>query len=161
MKSVQIEAKAVNRLRLTVYEARTLPSHVFLLARACREAGAAAKASPRLLRTSAEFLYTAIRAVDKRALGQLGCAVDLLAGFQPKRLRMTFGYADWWKLHALVYLLRHPREAYRTREVRAHLLTFGLRISTLDFRRFCKRHGIRRDERAGHPRTRPLARAAG
>jgi hypothetical protein len=54
-----------------------------------------------------------------------------------------------------------PREAYRTREVRAHLATLGLRISSLDFRRFCKRHGIRRDERAGRPRIHPAARAAG
>jgi len=69
-------------------------------------------------------------------------------------IRTAFGYADWWKLHALVYMLRHPREAYRTREVRAHLATLGLRISSLDFRRFCKRHGIRRNERAGRPRIR-------
>jgi len=33
------------------------------------------------------------------------------------------------------------------REVRAHLETLDLKISSLDFRRFCKRHGIRRDER--------------
>lgn len=142
------------------YEARTLPLHVFLLARDWRKAGKAAKASPRLLRTGAEFLDAAIRTGDKRVLAQLGSAVDLLAGFQPKRLRTTFGYADWWKLHALVYMLRRPREAYRTREVRAHLATLGLRISTLDFRRFCKRHGIQRDERAGRPRTRSLASAA-
>jgi hypothetical protein len=58
-------------------------------------------------------------------------------------------------------MLRHPREAYRTREVRIQLETLGLRISSLDFRRFCKRHGIRRDERAGRPRTRSLAHAAG
>jgi hypothetical protein len=98
---------------------------------------------------------------DKRVLAQLGSAVDLLVGFQPGRLRTAFGYADWWKLHALVYMLRHPREAYRTRDVRAHLATLGLQISTLDFRRFCKRSGIRRDERAGRPRTRSLARIAG
>lgn len=48
--------------------------------------------------------------------------------------------------------------AYRAREVRAHLATLGLKISSLDFRRFCKRHGIRRDERC--PRTRSLSQAA-
>ena len=36
----------------------------------------------------------------------------------------------------------------------AHLATLGLRISSLDFRRFCKRHGIQRDEGAGRPRVR-------
>jgi len=79
-----------------------------------------AKASPKLLRAGAELLDTAIRSRDKRVLVQLGSAVDLLAGLQPGRLKTAFGYADWWKLHALVYMLRHPREAYRTRDVRAH-----------------------------------------
>ena len=51
-------------------------------------------------------------------------------------------------------MLRHPRESYRIRNVRAHLAALELEISSLDFRRFCKRHGFRRDERAGRPRTR-------
>jgi hypothetical protein len=138
------------------YEARSVPLNIFLLARDWRKAGSRAKASPKLLRSGAELLDTVIRSRDKRVLVQLGSAIDLLAGLQPGRLKTAFGYADWWKLHALVYMLRHPREAYRTREVRAHLATLGLRISTLDFRRLCKRHGIRRDERAGRPRTRPV-----
>ena len=58
-------------------------------------------------------------------------------------------------------MMRHPCEAYRTRDLRAHLLQLGLEISSLDFRRFCKRHGIRRDERAGRPRVHTAARAAG
>ena len=76
----------------------------------------------------------------------------VLTSLEKGRLRTAFGYADWWKLHALVYMMRHPCEAYRTRNLRAHLLQLGLQISSLDFRRFCKRHGIRRDERAGRPR---------
>ena len=52
-------------------------------------------------------------------------------------------------------------EAYRTRHLRAHLGQLGLQISSLDFRRFCKRHSIRRDERAGRPRIHTAARAAG
>jgi hypothetical protein len=142
------------------YEARTLGLNVFLLARDWRKAGEAAKASPKLLQAGADLLDTAIRSGETRQLAELGHAVELLAGLDPRRLRTAFGYADWWKLHALVYMLRHPREAYRTREVRAHLATLGLRISSLDFRRFCKRHGIRRDERAGRPRVRAAAQAA-
>ncbi len=134
------------------YEARTLGLNVFLLARDWRKAGEAAKASPKLLQAGADLLDTAIRSGETRQLAELGHAVELLAGLDPRRLRAAFGYADWWKLHALVFMLRHPREAYRTREVRAHLDTLDLRISSLDFRRFCKRHGIRRDERAGRPR---------
>ena len=142
------------------YEARTLGLNVFLLARDWRKAGGAAKASPKLLQAGADLLDTAIRSGDKRLLVELGNAVELLAGLDPRRLRTAFGYADWWKLHAWVYMLRHPRESYRTREVRSHLETLGLRISSLDFRRFCKRHGIRRDERAGRPRIRVTARTA-
>lgn len=141
------------------YEARTIGLNVFLLARDWRKAGEAAKASPRLLQAGADLLDTAIRSGETRALTDLGHAVELLAGFDPRRLRAAFGYADWWKLHALVYMLRHPREAYRTREVRAHLETLGLRISSLDFRRFCKRHSIRRDTRAGRPPIRIRATA--
>ena len=143
------------------YEARTLGLNVFLLARDWRKAGGAAKASPRLLQAGADLLDKAIRSGDKRLFVELGNAVELLAGLDPRRLRTAFGYADWWKLHALVFMLRHPRGAYRTREVRVHLETLGLRISSLDFRRFCKRHGIRRDERAGRPRIRTAAQAAG
>jgi len=139
------------------YEARTLGLNVFLLARDWRKAGEAAKVSPKLLQAGADLLDTAIRSGNKRLLVELSNAVELLAGLDPRRLRTAFGYADWWKLHALVYMLRHSREAYRTREVRAHLETLGLRISSLDFRRFCKRHGIRRDERAGRPRAGVLA----
>ena len=143
------------------YEARTLGMNVFLLARDWRKAGEAAKASPKLLQAGADLLDTALRSGETRQLVELGHAVELLAGLDPRQLRTAFGYADWWKLHALVYMLRHPREAYRTREVRAHLETFGLRISSLDFRRFCKRHGIRRDERAGRPRTSSAAHGVG
>jgi hypothetical protein len=64
------------------------------------------------------------------------------------------GHADWWKLQACHYILRNPRPAYRTREVRTHLAKLGIAITSLDFRRFTKRHGIRRDERAGRPRGR-------
>ena len=135
------------------YEARTLSLNVFLLARDWRKAGEAAKASPKLLQAGADMLDTAIRSGKTRHLAELSQAVELLAGLDPRRLRTAFGYADWWKLHALVHMLRHPREAYRTREVRAHLVTLGLRISSLDFRRFCKRHGIRRDIRPGRPRV--------
>jgi hypothetical protein len=104
---------------------------------------------------------TAARSGEVRPLVQLGSALELLSGLEPGRLRVAFGYADWWKLHALVYMLRHRRPAYRTRDVRTHLANLGLQISSLDFRRFCKRHGIRRDERPGRPRTRSLAHAAG
>src|ERR1035438_6656125 len=115
------------------YEARTLRLDVFLLVRDWRKAGESAKASPKLLRTSADLLDTAIRSGDTRLFTELGRAVALLTSLEKGRLRTAFGYADWWKLHALVYMMRHPREAYRTRDLRAHLLQLGLQISSLDF----------------------------
>ena len=74
----------------------------------------------------------------------------------PSKRRAVVGYADWWKLHALFYMLRHPRPTYRTRDLRAHLASLGLQISTKDIRRFCARHAICRDMRAGRPRKRTL-----
>ena len=138
------------------YEARTVGLPIFLLARDWRKAGGTARVSPKLIRNGVQLLDTAIRTSDTQPLRQLASAVELLAGRKEGQLRVAFGYADWWKLHTLVYMLRHPCEAYRTREVRAHLATLDLKISSLDFRRFCKRHGIRRDERAGRPRTKLL-----
>jgi hypothetical protein len=52
---------------------------------------------------------------------------------------------------------RGPTRIAVTRDVRTHLARLGLRISSLDFRRFCIRHGIRRDMRAGRPRRVRLA----
>jgi len=49
-------------------------------------------------------------------------------------------------------MMSHPRHADRTREVRAYLAGLGVKISSFDFRRFCTRHAIRRDTRAGRPR---------
>jgi hypothetical protein len=143
------------------FEARTLRLDVFLLVRDWRKTGESAKASPRLLRASADLLDAAIRSGESRLFTELSRAVALLSNLEKGSLCTAFGYADWWKLHALVYMMRHPREAYRTREVRAHLETLRLQISSLDFRRFCKRHGIRRDERAGRPRIHTAARTAG
>lgn len=142
------------------YQARTIGLPVFLLARDWRKAGEAARTSPKFLRAGADFLDTVIRAGDTRSLAQLGNAVKMLRGIKPGRLRTAFGHSDWWKLHALVYMLRNPRPAYRTRDVRAHLAELNLRITSLDFRRFCKRHDIARDERSGRPRTRDVARSA-
>ncbi len=136
------------------YEAGALDVGVFLLVRDWRKAGAAASSSPRLLRAAGQLLDAVIRSDETRLLAQLSRALALFARAKSPALRSAFGYADWWKLHALLYMLRHPRESYRTRDVRAHLAAVGLEISSLDFRRFCKRHGIRRDERPGRPRAR-------
>lgn len=140
------------------YEARTIPLEVFLFARDWRDAGSAAAVSPDLLRRGAHFLDLVTHAPEKRWLHHYNVALEVLASLEAGKLRAAFGYADWWKLQALVYMMRHPGPNYRTRDVRAHLAKLGLRISSLDFRRFCRRHGIARDKRAGRPRGTTAAR---
>ena len=70
----------------------------------------------------------------------------------PSERRNLIGYVNWWKIHALTYILKKPRRAYRVREIRAHLLSVGLEVDSLAIRRLCKKHGIRRDSRPGRPR---------
>jgi hypothetical protein len=99
------------------------------------------------------FLESVLPSGRRRLLRHLDDALAFVKRYENKANRRTaVGYADWWKLQTALYILRNPRPSYRTREVRAHLAQLGLRISALDFRRFCKRHGIRRDMRAGRPR---------
>lgn len=140
------------------FQAGTVDLGVFLLAHAWQSAG---HATPALMWAGIEFLELTVPTGRRRPLKHLNKALALLKASRsaPQR-RATVGYADWWKLHALFYILRHPREAYRIRDLRAHLLAQGLDIDAKEIRRFCARHGIRRDMRAGRPRTRAAVRSA-
>ena len=70
------------------------------------------------------------------------------------------GFSDWWKLQLFLYMLSRPKPAYRTREFRSYLAAQRIDVSPKDLRRFCARHGIRRDMRAGRPQTRVTAQVA-
>jgi hypothetical protein len=132
------------------YQAGTLDLGAFLLVRYWRDSG---QASPSLMWAGLAFLESVLPSGRRRLLRHLDDALAFVKRYENKAKRRTaVGYADWWKLQTALYILRNPRPSYRTREVRAHLAQLGLRISALDFRRFCKRHGIRRDMRAGRPR---------
>ena len=140
------------------YQAGTLDPGTFLLVRQWREAG---KASPALIWAGLAFQESVLPSGKRRLLKHLNQALAFVRKYENKAERRTaVGYADWWKLNALFYILRHPRESYSTRDLRAHLATLGLDIGTRDMRRFCKRHGIKRDIQAGRPRTRIGAPAA-
>jgi hypothetical protein len=129
----------------------------FLLARDWQNAG---RASPLLMWAGIEFLELAISSGHRRLLKHLYRALVVLKRCESKtKRRSALGYTDWWKLHVLFYVLKHPRTSYRTRELLAHLAVLGLEPAAQDLRRFCARNGIRRDMRAGRPRTRSLARA--
>jgi hypothetical protein len=132
------------------YQAGTLDLGAFLLVREWREAG---RASPALLWAGFALLESVLPSGRRRLLKHLHAALAFVKKFENRaQQRAAVGYTDWWKLHTLYYILRHPRPAYRTRDLRAHLTTLGLSASTKDMRRFCARHGINRDMRAGRPR---------
>lgn len=137
------------------YQAGTLDPGTFLLVRQWREAG---KATPALMWAGLAFLESVFPSGKRRLLKHLNQAFDFVKKYENKTERRTaLGFADWWKLNVLFYILGHPRESYRTRELRAHLATLGLDIGTRDMRRFCKRHRIKRDIQAGRPRKRTPA----
>jgi hypothetical protein len=135
------------------HQSGTLDLGAFLLAQQWREAGDKALSSFRLKHSAAAFVDAVVRTGRPRLLRHFAKALRHVKEYENKtKRRALLGY-DWWKLHVLFYIWRHPRESYRTRDLRAHLATLGVKVTTKAMRRFCKRHGIRRDERAGRPRT--------
>lgn len=139
------------------YQAGKLDLGTFLLVNEWRHKNGSADQSPRLTLASVEWFGQVVREGDTRLLRHVGKTLRFLASLEkaPKR-RGLFGHTDWWKLNVLFYILRHPRESYRTRDFRAHLAELGIEIGTKDIRRFCTNHGIRRDIRAGRPRLSTL-----
>ena len=140
------------------FQAGGIDLGTFVLTRDWRKAG---RASPAQIWAGVHFLDLLLPARDWRLHRNLADAFTFLRRFGKKaKRRASFSPADWWKAQILFYMLRHPCPAYRTRELRAHLAVLGVEVSTKDVRRFCARHGISKDVRAGRPRTRKLARAA-
>ena len=76
-----------------------------------------------------------------------------------------FGHADSWKIHLLLHILDHPRPAYKVSTLCCALPPTHDGVERREIRRFCQRHGIRRDERPGRPSglasKRPSATPAG
>lgn len=134
------------------YQAGKLDLGTFLLVNEWRQENGSVNQPPRLTLASVEWFGQVVREGDTRLLRHVGKTLRFLASFEkaPKR-RGLFGHTDWWKLNVLFYMLRHPRESYRTREFRTHLADLGIEVGTKDIRRFCSRHGIRRDVRPGRP----------
>ena len=107
--------------------------------------------SPRLLRGAFQLLDAVMNGPDGELARQLESARSLAREFTSGRRRAAVGYADWWKVNVLSYVLRHPAPAYRTRDLQAHLAQLGLNVSTRLLRLFCGEVGLRRDGRAGRP----------
>jgi hypothetical protein len=131
----------------------------FLLAQAWR--GSAGKPSLALTRATVVFMDEVMQSGSQRLLRNFAKALRFLEECDDKATRRAaLGYQDRWKLHTLFFMLRNPSESYRTRDIRAHLETLGFEIGTKDVRRFCTRHGIKRDVRAGRPSARTTKPAA-
>lgn len=136
------------------YEAGAIDLGIFLLAHDWKEANRTGRIAPELVRASVAFLLSTTTG-KTQLLRQFSRALELVDRFEsPRDRRAAVGYTDWWKLQALRYIVRHPRPAYRTRDVCAYLASIGLEVGSLDFRRFCNRHGIQRDTQPGRPRKR-------
>jgi hypothetical protein len=140
---------------LVEYQAGKTDAAAFLLARQWTRLRRKTRVAPRLLQTAFAFLDAVLHEGDTALLPQLSKAARQ-TGKPVSRLerRAQVGYSDWWKLHTLLYLLRHPAPSYRTRELGTYLRELGLNVSVKEIRRFLARHAIRRDMRAGRPRTR-------
>ena len=135
---------------IATYRAGRTDLGAFLLAQQLQRETAKPVSSARLSRAAVDFLRAAF--TTPRLLRQLERAIELTRTHADKtKRRSALGYSDWWKFQTLVYLLRHPRPAYRIRDLRAHLASLGLNVSVKDLQRFCVRHGIKRDMRAGRP----------
>lgn len=134
------------------YQAGKIDLGTFLLVNEWRHETGAGFEAPRLTLASAGWFGQVVRAGETRLLRHVGKTLRFLASLEkaPKR-RGLFGHTDWWKLNVLFYMLRHPRESYRTRDFRSYLADLGIEVGTKDIRRFCTRHGIGRDTRAGRP----------
>lgn len=140
------------------FQAGTIDLGTFQLVREWHTTG---RASPAVMWAGLQFLDSLLPARAWRLHKHLRKAFSfhLHFGKQAKR-RAAFAPAGWWKTQVLLYMLGHPRPSYRTGELREHLASLGVEVSTKDLRRFCSLHGIRRDVRGGRPRTRSVARAA-
>lgn len=125
----------------------------YLLALEWRRHGRNGRLPPRLVRAACDFVNAGLAPGGADLLRQLARAAELVNECaSPGRWRAALGFSDWWKLSVLLYMMRHPAPAYRTREVQQHLTGQGLRVSSRALRQFCTENGIARDMRAGRPK---------
>ena len=130
-------------------------SAAFLLALEWRRHRRTGPLPPRLVRAACDFLDAALAPGGAGLLQHLARATELAEAFGSRdRLRAALGFTDWWKLSVLLYMMRHPASAYRTRDLLRHLTTQGLSVSSRALRQFCTEHGIARDMRPGRPSPR-------
>lgn len=137
---------------LVEHQAGKIDPAAFVFALQWQKQNGAAATSPALVSGARDFLARALAEGGATLLRDLGKAAEFARSYaQRGQRRASLGFADWWKLQLLLYILRHPAPAYSTRELCAHLTSLGLHANAREVRRYCIEHGIRRDMRAGRP----------
>ncbi|MDF9828529.1 hypothetical protein M2447_002653 [Ereboglobus sp. PH5-10] len=126
----------------------------FLLVHAWRRATPDMLQRASLLLMSGHFFQASFSECSKtpNLIRHLAKAADFFHG-QPRGTitRAHYGYANWWKLSVLHYMLNHPKACYCTRDFTKHLSVQKITVATKDIRRFCKKHGIVQNPRPGRP----------
>ena len=135
------------------YQAGAVHPGAFLLAHAWRKTAEGQPVSPALLRASGAFLTEALVRGRTELLTQLVRGTDFLKTKSAVG-RGIYGHTHRWKVSVLLYILNHPKPAYRVRELRTHLTGQRIKVNGKVIRRVCAEHGIARDKRAGRPSNR-------
>ncbi|RRJ96056.1 hypothetical protein Ga0100231_019090 [Opitutaceae bacterium TAV4] len=138
------------------YQAGHIDTASFLFVYAWRRhlQSGATQPPPTLLRASNSYLATMISEGRVDLAKELSKALIFLSDKKVGEIgKSDFGYAHWWKLCVLHYMLNHPKARYCTGELHDYLKSQGVIIDPKEIRVFCKTHGIQRDTRAGRRRS--------
>ena len=144
---------------IKLYQAGQLDVMTFLLVRVWRQIAAADRSPPPALwRATLNHWAAIVGDAEGRLARDLAKAVD----FFHERPDGLGGGVDVeseasWKVHVLLYILDHPQPCYRVGELHDHLPAKFRRmrrngnpwVARQEIRKFCEKHGIRRDQRAG------------
>lgn len=143
---------------IQLYQAGRINVLTFLLVRVWRQLAAENRPPPPALwRATLEHWAALIGEGDGHLLRDLRLAVTF---FQERPDDFTGGSdsdQDSWKVHLLLHILDHPQPCYRVGDLYAALPEKFRRsrrngnpfVVLREIRRFCEKHGIRRDQRAG------------
>ncbi len=150
---------------IKLYQAGRINVLTFLLVRVWRQlAGANRPPPPALWRATLDHWAALVSEGDGRILRDVRHAV---AFFNERPGEVPGGAdseSDVWKVHLLLPILDHPEPCYRASDLYAVLPEKCRRIrrngnpfvDRREIRRFCEKHGIRRDQRAGRrPQSEP------
>jgi len=135
------------------HQAGPLALAPFLLIAAWRKTATDKTARPAALIATEKFFNTTLAGDAPAHFRQLARAAAFFQGAAPGAIDKThYGHAKWWQMNILLYMLAHPKPAYRTREFTRHLASQKLPIDPADIRRFCRKHHITRNPRPGRPK---------